>query len=298
MEYQNINFDNSNSENGCNQQMPCPLENLNNLPLSISDENLPCIDGCSNENNLQINNYPCNTFPSLNYDLSSPLPFNIQLTELPIAAPQDLFNQQNDYDNLENNEILISSLTTLIPSSSPLPTSSSFSISSPVEVSPSIEEEQFISTDIIEVITSTELNSQNIYEDNNNKLLDTTNKINIDSYLNNNENNEQKIEEIINEAVNKEKPKEKENKSEDEELKINNNNCEDFELKKIVEKALLSTKLNNLEAARNIESNSANKFGGRFNSIVSNNEFAYVNWYGKRNCQLKAGGRHSLTWED
>jgi len=53
-----------------------------------------------------------------------------------------------------------------------------------------------------------------------------------------------------------------------------------------------------LEAARNIESNSAAKFGGRFNSIVSNSEFAYVNWYGKRNCQLRVGSRHSLTWED
>uniref|UniRef100_A0A914LIN7 Ground-like domain-containing protein n=1 Tax=Meloidogyne incognita TaxID=6306 RepID=A0A914LIN7_MELIC len=71
-----------------------------------------------------------------------------------------------------------------------------------------------------------------------------------------------------------------------------------FIYREIVEKALLSTKLDNLEAARNIESNSAAKFGGRFNSIVSNSEFAYVNWYGKRNCQLRVGSRHSLTWED
>jgi hypothetical protein len=56
--------------------------------------------------------------------------------------------------------------------------------------------------------------------------------------------------------------------------------------------------LDNLEAARKIESDAAAKFGGRFNSIVSNNEFAYVNWYGKRNCQLRLGERHSLTWED
>ncbi|CAK5080658.1 unnamed protein product [Meloidogyne enterolobii] len=98
-----------------------------------------------------------------------------------------------------------------------------------------------------------------------------------------------------NEAVKKEKLKEKVNTSENEEMK---NNCEDTELRDIVEKALISTKLDNLEAARNIESNSAAKFGGRFNSIVSNSEFAYVNWYGKRNCQLRVGSRHSLTWED
>jgi hypothetical protein len=60
----------------------------------------------------------------------------------------------------------------------------------------------------------------------------------------------------------------------------------------------LTAMSDNLEAARKIESEAAAKFGGRFNSIVSNNEFAYVNWYGKRNCQLRVGDRHSLTWED
>jgi hypothetical protein len=55
----------------------------------------------------------------------------------------------------------------------------------------------------------------------------------------------------------------------------------------------------NLDAARKIESDAAAKFGGRFNAIISNNEFAYVNWYGKRNCQLRVPeGRHSLVWED
>lgn len=53
--------------------------------------------------------------------------------------------------------------------------------------------------------------------------------------------------------------------------------CEDAELKQIVEKALRSS-ADNLNAARKIESDAATKFGGRFNSIVSNNEFAYVNW--------------------
>lgn len=74
-------------------------------------------------------------------------------------------------------------------------------------------------------------------------------------------------------------------------------NCDDIELKQIVETALLGSQ-DNLEAARKIESDAASKFGGRFNSIVSNNEFAYVNWYGKRNCQLRINNRHSLTWED
>ncbi|VDN25079.1 unnamed protein product, partial [Cylicostephanus goldi] len=74
-------------------------------------------------------------------------------------------------------------------------------------------------------------------------------------------------------------------------------NCDDPELKAIVEGALASER-DNLEAARKIESDAAAKFGGRFNAIVSDAEFAYVNWYGKRNCQLRVGNRHSLTWED
>ncbi|KAK6052086.1 ground-like domain protein [Cooperia oncophora] len=74
-------------------------------------------------------------------------------------------------------------------------------------------------------------------------------------------------------------------------------NCDDAELKAIVEGALSSEK-DNLEAARKIESDAAAKFGGRFNAIVSDAEFAYVNWYGKRNCQLRIENRHSLTWED
>uniref|UniRef100_A0A0K0CUS5 Ground-like domain-containing protein n=1 Tax=Angiostrongylus cantonensis TaxID=6313 RepID=A0A0K0CUS5_ANGCA len=74
-------------------------------------------------------------------------------------------------------------------------------------------------------------------------------------------------------------------------------NCEDAELKAIVESALLSVK-DNLDAARKIEADASAKFGGRFNAIVSDAEFAYVNWYGKRNCQLRAGNRHTLTWED
>lgn len=74
-------------------------------------------------------------------------------------------------------------------------------------------------------------------------------------------------------------------------------NCEDAELKAIVENALLAEK-DNLDAARKIETDASAKFGGRFNSIVSDSEFAYVNWYGKRNCQLRVGTRHTLTWED
>ncbi|KAI6231220.1 Ground-like domain-containing protein [Aphelenchoides besseyi] len=74
-------------------------------------------------------------------------------------------------------------------------------------------------------------------------------------------------------------------------------NCEDGELRKIVESALLQSG-DNLDAARKIESEAAARFGGRFNSIVSNSEFAFVNWYGKRNCQLRVNDRHSLTWED
>ncbi|KAK0425291.1 hypothetical protein QR680_009127 [Steinernema hermaphroditum] len=74
-------------------------------------------------------------------------------------------------------------------------------------------------------------------------------------------------------------------------------NCNDEELRAIV-KAALESQMDNLEAARKIEGDSAAKFGGRFNSIVSDNEFAYVNWYGKRNCQLRVNNRHSLTWED
>jgi hypothetical protein len=52
-------------------------------------------------------------------------------------------------------------------------------------------------------------------------------------------------------------------------------NCEDPELKKIVEKALEQSP-DNLDAARKIESEAAARFGGRYNSIVSNSEFAYV----------------------
>nr|CAD2176932.1 unnamed protein product [Meloidogyne enterolobii] len=167
---------------------------------------------------------------------------------------------------------------------------------------------------------TTIISPQNPYETNeNDKLLEqiitttisipttiTEIKTSSDSLLLNyeDENNKEDNNEVLpkneemafgNEAVKKEKLKEKVNTSENEEMK---NNCEDTELREIVEKALISTKLDNLEAARNIESNSAAKFGGRFNSIVSNSEFAYVNWYGKRNCQLRVGSRHSLTWED
>ena len=74
-------------------------------------------------------------------------------------------------------------------------------------------------------------------------------------------------------------------------------NCDDADLKAIVEGALGAEK-DNLEAARKIEGDASAKFGGRFNAIVSDAEFAYVNWYGKRNCQLRVGSRHSLTWED
>jgi len=73
--------------------------------------------------------------------------------------------------------------------------------------------------------------------------------------------------------------------------------CEDAELRSIIEKAVNAEK-DNLEAARKIEKDAAAKFGGRFNSIVSDSEFAYVNWYGKRNCQIRVGSRHTLTWED
>lgn len=74
-------------------------------------------------------------------------------------------------------------------------------------------------------------------------------------------------------------------------------NCEDPELRAIVE-AAVNAYGDNLEAARKIEADAGSKFGGRFNSIVSNSEFAYVNWYGKRNCQLRVKERHTLTWED
>ncbi|GMR52860.1 hypothetical protein PMAYCL1PPCAC_23055, partial [Pristionchus mayeri] len=74
-------------------------------------------------------------------------------------------------------------------------------------------------------------------------------------------------------------------------------NCDDAELRAIVEASLAGEK-DNLEAARKIEGDASAKFGGRFNSIVSDAEFAYVNWYGKRNCQLRIENRHSLTWED
>uniref|UniRef100_A0A183DMZ7 Ground-like domain-containing protein n=1 Tax=Gongylonema pulchrum TaxID=637853 RepID=A0A183DMZ7_9BILA len=60
----------------------------------------------------------------------------------------------------------------------------------------------------------------------------------------------------------------------------------------------LNDEHDNLDAARKIEAEASRRFGGRFNSIVSDSEFAYVNWYGKRNCQLRVRGRHSLTWED
>uniref|UniRef100_A0A0N5A928 Ground-like domain-containing protein n=1 Tax=Syphacia muris TaxID=451379 RepID=A0A0N5A928_9BILA len=73
--------------------------------------------------------------------------------------------------------------------------------------------------------------------------------------------------------------------------------CNNEELRTIVENALRS-EADNLEAARQIEGDASKKFGGRFNAIVSDAEFAYVNWYGKMNCQLRVGNRHSLTWED
>ncbi|KJH43623.1 ground-like domain protein [Dictyocaulus viviparus] len=81
------------------------------------------------------------------------------------------------------------------------------------------------------------------------------------------------------------------------EEEVDEGNCDDAELKAIVEGALQAEK-DNLEAARKIESDASAKFGGRFNAIVSDAEFAYVNWYGKRNCQLRVGSRHTLTWED
>lgn len=45
-------------------------------------------------------------------------------------------------------------------------------------------------------------------------------------------------------------------------------NCDDAELRAIVESALAGEK-DNLEAARRIEGDASSKFGGRFNSIVS-----------------------------
>ncbi|EJD74158.1 hypothetical protein LOAG_18482 [Loa loa] len=73
--------------------------------------------------------------------------------------------------------------------------------------------------------------------------------------------------------------------------------CNDPVLKALIESTLNEYR-DNLDAARSIESKASQRFGGRFNSIVSDSEFAYVNWYGKRNCQLQVNGRHSLTWED
>jgi hypothetical protein len=55
-------------------------------------------------------------------------------------------------------------------------------------------------------------------------------------------------------------------------------------LRKIVENALQQSQ-DNLDAARKIESEAAAKFGGRFNSIVSNSEFAYVSDF-NRICDL------------
>ncbi|CAK5082404.1 unnamed protein product [Meloidogyne enterolobii] len=167
----------TNSENGCSQQQqqqkPCPstgciatfnqfpsslpscngASNCNNeqLPLSISDENLPCIDGCSSETNLQINS-PCN--PPINChnnnylkipplspsdSLPIPLPFATTSTEFPIAVSPDIFNNnQQDYESLDNNELL--------GTSSPFPTlqTSSFLFPSPVEVSPSNSVEEIL----------------------------------------------------------------------------------------------------------------------------------------------------------
>ncbi|OZC07783.1 ground-like domain protein [Onchocerca flexuosa] len=80
-------------------------------------------------------------------------------------------------------------------------------------------------------------------------------------------------------------------------IEMDDSACNDPILKSIVE-LTLNEYGDNLDAARNIESEASKRFGGRFNSIVSDSEFAYVNWYGKRNCQLEINGRHSLTWED
>ncbi|KAK6106979.1 Ground-like domain family protein [Brugia pahangi] len=80
-------------------------------------------------------------------------------------------------------------------------------------------------------------------------------------------------------------------------IETDDSTCNDPVLKAIIESTLKEHR-DNLDAARSIESKASKRFGGRFNSIVSDSEFAYVNWYGKRNCQLQFNGRHSLTWED
>ncbi|KAM3720492.1 Serine/threonine-protein kinase [Dirofilaria immitis] len=80
-------------------------------------------------------------------------------------------------------------------------------------------------------------------------------------------------------------------------IEMDDSACNDPMLKVIIE-STLNEHRDNLDAARSIESKASKHFGGRFNSIVSDSEFAYVNWYGKRNCQLQINGRHSLTWED
>jgi len=119
--------------------------------LSISDENLPCIDGCSSETNLQINS-PCNSPINCNNNnylkipplppsdsLPIPLPFATTSTEFPIAVSPDIFNNnQQDYESLDNNELLATS--------SPFPTlqTSSFLFPSPVEVSPSNSVEEIL----------------------------------------------------------------------------------------------------------------------------------------------------------
>ncbi|VDK70804.1 unnamed protein product, partial [Onchocerca ochengi] len=80
-------------------------------------------------------------------------------------------------------------------------------------------------------------------------------------------------------------------------IETDDSTCNDPTLKAIIVSTLNEYR-DNLDAARNIENEASKRFGGRFNSIVSDSEFAYVNWYGKRNCQLQINGRHSLTWED
>uniref|UniRef100_A0A914MAH4 Candidate secreted effector n=1 Tax=Meloidogyne incognita TaxID=6306 RepID=A0A914MAH4_MELIC len=287
-EYQKVKIDlDTNTENGCSQQQqqkPCPstgctatfnqfpyslpscngASNCNNeqLPLSISDENLPCIDGCSSETNLQINS-PCNSPINCNNNnylkipplppsdsLPIPLPFATTSTEFPIAVSPDIFNQQ-DYESLDNNELLVTSSTF------PTLQTSSFLFPSPVEVSPSNSVEEILQASTLTSTNTDEettiISPQNPYENNeNDKLLEQiiTTTISIpttikeiksssDSLLLNyeDENNKYDNNEILpkneemaygNEAVKKEKLKEKLNTSENEEMK---NNCDDTELR-------------------------------------------------------------------
>ena len=71
----------------------------------------------------------------------------------------------------------------------------------------------------------------------------------------------------------------------------------DVQLRNVTERVLEIYGKSPRNAARQLQITASQRFGGKFQAIVSACDFAYVHWFDDKSCKLKYRDRHAMVWQ-